>query len=93
MKHVAITGGGGYIGGQTAIYFKEQGWKVTVVDRNNLPERLESFVDTHLHDNFDDVEALKQYATADAIIHCAGSSLVGPSIKNPSDYYENNFIA
>jgi UDP-glucose 4-epimerase len=28
----------------------------------------------------------------DAIIHCAGTSLVGPSIDNPREYYENNFI-
>jgi UDP-glucose 4-epimerase len=27
-----------------------------------------------------------------AIIHCAGSSLVGPSVKHPSDYYHNNVI-
>ena len=40
MKQVAITGGGGYIGGPTAIYFKEQGWEVTVVDRNNFPKDL-----------------------------------------------------
>ena len=37
MKKVAITGGGGYIGGQTAIYFKEQGWEVTSIDRNPFP--------------------------------------------------------
>jgi UDP-glucose-4-epimerase GalE len=28
----------------------------------------------------------------DAIVHCAGTSLVGPSIKYPNDYYENNFV-
>ena len=28
----------------------------------------------------------------DAIIHCAGTSLVGPSIKNPEEYYNNNFV-
>jgi UDP-glucose-4-epimerase GalE len=27
-----------------------------------------------------------------AIIHCAGSSLVGPSVKNPELYYNNNFV-
>ena len=27
-----------------------------------------------------------------AILHCAGTSLVGPSITNPSEYYNNNFI-
>jgi UDP-glucose 4-epimerase len=86
MKQVAITGGAGYIGGQTAIYFKEQGWEVTVVDRHNLPERLAPFVDRFLHDEFQNEDALKQYASVDSIIHCAGSSLVGPSIKNPSQY-------
>ena len=93
MKQVAITGGGGFIGGQTAIYFKEQGWKVIVVDRNNLPTRLEPFVDTFIHDSFESEDALKSYSHVDSIVHCAGSSLVGPSIKNPSKYYENNFIA
>tara|TARA_R100001224_G_scaffold113821_2_gene101046 strand:- start:258 stop:1211 length:954 start_codon:yes stop_codon:yes gene_type:complete len=93
MKRVAITGGGGYIGGQTAIYFKEQGWEVTVVDRTSLPKHLEPYVDKFLHDEFHNEDALKQFASVDSIIHCAGSSLVGPSIKNPSDYYENNFIA
>jgi len=27
-----------------------------------------------------------------AIIHCAGTSLVGPSVKNPSEYYNNNVV-
>jgi UDP-glucose 4-epimerase len=27
-----------------------------------------------------------------AIVHCAGTSLVGPSIKKPSDYYNNNVV-
>jgi UDP-glucose 4-epimerase len=28
----------------------------------------------------------------DAIVHCAGTSLVGPSVTNPAIYYENNFV-
>ena len=28
----------------------------------------------------------------DAIIHCAGTSLVGPSVTDPATYYENNFV-
>jgi len=27
-----------------------------------------------------------------AIVHCAGTSLVGPSILNPGDYYHNNVV-
>ena len=73
MKQVEITGGAGYIGGQTAIYFKEQGWEVTVVDRHNLPKRLEPFVDKFLHDEFHNEDALKQFAHVDTIIHRARS--------------------
>jgi UDP-glucose 4-epimerase len=28
----------------------------------------------------------------EAIIHCAGTSLVGPSMMNPEEYYNNNFV-
>jgi UDP-glucose 4-epimerase len=31
-------------------------------------------------------------ARPDAIVHCAGTSLVGPSVKNPAEYYDNNVV-
>ena len=93
MKTVAITGGAGFIGGQTAIYFKEQGWEVTVIDRNPFPERLGPYVDFNIHDDFDSKQTLGQLHYTDVIVHCAGSSLVGPSVKDPSVYFENNFVA
>ena len=93
MKTVAITGGGGYIGGQTAIYFKEQGWEVTVIDRNPVPDRLAPYVDYFIHDDFESKQTLAQLHYTDVIVHCAGSSLVGPSLKDPSQYFENNFVA
>jgi UDP-glucose 4-epimerase len=36
------------------------------------------------------LDAIKLFCP-DAIIHCAGTSLVGPSMTNPEDYYNNNF--
>jgi UDP-glucose 4-epimerase len=44
--------------------------------------------------DFDHVESRQWIKTIqpDAIIHCAGTSLVGPSILNPEEYYENNFV-
>jgi UDP-glucose 4-epimerase len=93
MKTVVITGGGGYIGGQTAIYFKEQGWNVTAIDRNPQFDHLEPYIDNYILDNFVSISGLSALHTADVVVHCAGSSLVGPSIKDPSAYYENNFIA
>jgi len=37
------------------------------------------------------LDAIKRFCP-DAIIHCAGTSLVGPSVLNPEEYYNNNFI-
>ena len=44
-KIVIITGAGGYIGGQTAIYFKEQGWTVIGIDRRPCPGHLVQWYD------------------------------------------------
>ena len=37
------------------------------------------------------LETIKMFEP-NAIIHCAGTSLVGPSIKDPREYYDNNFV-
>jgi UDP-glucose 4-epimerase len=93
---VLVTGASGYIGGQTAIQLKEQGHEVFGLDRNRLPDnlhKLDIFADFCQFD-FASEEALHWIArqSVDAIIHCAGTSLVGPSVTNPAEYYENNFV-
>jgi UDP-glucose 4-epimerase len=93
---VLVTGASGYIGGQTAIQLKDQGHEVYGLDWARLPDHLHSlnlFRDFCQFD-FASHESLAWIAQQqfDAIIHCAGTSLVGPSIKNPADYYENNFV-
>jgi UDP-glucose 4-epimerase len=61
------------------------------IDRRPLPSHLGGLVDFVQADFDSDQSFLKIIAERpDAIIHCAGTSLVGPSIKNPSDYYNNN---
>jgi len=94
MSRVAVTGAAGYIGGQIALALKDAGHEVMGIDRRLSPLHLKEVCDQFVLADFDSDRAktkLIQFRP-DAIIHCAGTSLVGPSIKHPSDYYHNNVI-
>lgn len=94
MKTVIVTGASGYVGGQTVIRFKEAGYRVIGIDRGPVPEHLKGIADENWQTDFADTNCLHMIARAEpvAIVHCAGTSLVGPSIANPEIYYENNFV-
>ena len=88
---IVVTGAAGYIGGQIALKLADAGQKVLGIDRRPLPRHLDSVMD-FVQADFDSDQAYRKIIqiAPSAIIHCAGTSLVGPSIKNPSDYYNNN---
>jgi UDP-glucose 4-epimerase len=91
---VMVTGAAGYIGGQTALMLKEQGYNVIGVDLKPQPELLQNVFSQYLQSDFSDQQVLTTIAQyrPQAIVHCAGTSLVGPSLSNPSYYYHNNFV-
>ena len=91
---VLITGAGGFVGGQTALHFKDKGWQVFGIDRSGVPSNLSNFFDGYLQADFSERDALNYSLTVlpDAVIHCAASASVGESVKNPKLYYENNFV-
>lgn len=91
---VVVTGGGGYIGGQTVLKLLDAGHSVLAIDRVWQPDHLEHCGAKWLIGDFAGEIALGAIKTfqPEAIIHCAGTSLVGPSITDPEDYYNNNFI-
>lgn len=90
-KSVAITGALGFIGSHTAKVFKEHGWHVIGIDRAVTISSASHFVDQLFLDDFARITgSAAVVSSADAIIHCAGTSLVGPSISNPAEYYNNN---
>ena len=95
MNTVLITGASGYVGGQTVIAFAEAGWQVYGVDREHPTTIISDFCKKFLISDFWSEEALYLLGIVkpDVIVHCAGTSLVGPSIKNPAEYYQNNFVA
>ena len=93
MSTVIVTGAAGYIGGQCALQLHDAGHIVIGIDRRSLPAHLKDIM-KFVQADFDSDESYKTIIAArpDAIIHCAGTSLVGPSIANPSEYYNNNVV-
>jgi UDP-glucose-4-epimerase GalE len=91
-KTIVVTGVAGYIGGQVALQLKDAGHTVVGIDRRPLQPHQKGLLDSFVLADFDSDMAFKKLLNVrpDAIVHCAGTSLVGPSIKNPSDYYFNN---
>lgn len=90
--NIIVTGSAGYIGGQTALLLKDAGHEVYGIDRREPPKHLLGVVDRFLLQDFAGDNALSWIISKqpDAIIHCAGTSLVGPSMQDPSEYYNNN---
>ena len=90
--NVIVTGSAGYIGGQTALLLKDAGHSVYGIDRRDPPKHLQGVCDGFLFQDFASDVALSWIIQKqpDAIIHCAGTSLVGPSVKDPAEYYNNN---
>jgi UDP-glucose 4-epimerase len=91
---VVVTGGAGYIGGQTVLKLLDADHSVFAIDRVWQPDHLEHSGAKWLIGDFSNEVALEAIKTfqPDAIIHCAGTSLVGPSVANPKEYYDNNFL-
>ncbi len=90
-KNIVVTGAAGYIGGITCIELKKKGYNVYGIDRRYMPH-LNKFYDEFIQADFTDYESylmMKRVKPA-AIIHCAGTSLVGPSFKMPGVYFDNN---
>lgn len=94
MSRVVVTGAAGYIGGQTVLRLLDAGHSVFAIDRSLETNPLNDCGAKWLVGDFVGevaLEAIKNFRP-EAIIHCAGTSLVGPSILNPEEYYDNNFV-
>lgn len=91
-KCVAITGCNGYIGGQTVLRFKDLGYHVIGVDRNTTAPWIRDTVDSFITGDFNNPIFINSIIDKNpsALIHIAGTSLVGPSMKDPGPYYMNN---
>jgi UDP-glucose-4-epimerase GalE len=94
MSKIIVTGAAGYIGGQISIALRDAGYQVIGIDLSPAPAHLATqFTRFHQTDFASDtaLQTILEHRP-DAIIHCAGTSLVGPSLDNPQEYYNNNVV-
>jgi UDP-glucose 4-epimerase len=86
---VLVTGASGYIGSQTCNYLHQQGHTLAGVDRNIIKHRYcrETYIGNY-SDNVMDI----MLQNIDAVVHIGATSLVGPSVLDPSKYYNNNVV-
>jgi len=86
---VLVTGASGYIGSQTCNYLHQQGHTLAGVDRNIIKHRYcrETYIGNY-SDNVMDI----MLQNVDAVVHIGATSLVGPSVLDPSKYYNNNVV-
>jgi UDP-glucose 4-epimerase len=94
MSTIVVTGSSGFIGGETLLKLADKGHEVIAIDIDTpWMEVLNNSTYFHQDDfaSLDSLELIKSY-NPKAIIHCAGTSLVGPSVLDPRKYYDNNFV-
>lgn len=92
-KTIIVTGGCGYIGSHIARAFKYANAdnRVFVIDRVKRDHTLTGLDGWFISDFADDDSiATIIDLNPDVIVHCAGTSLVGPSMIDPGTYYDNN---
>lgn len=92
-RTVMVTGGCGYIGSHVARAFKQNGDTVHIIDQVQRNHTLKD-IDGYLIADFASDEALSMMVNLepDVVVHCAGTSLVGPSMTDPAEYYTNNIV-
>jgi len=90
-RRIVVTGGCGYIGSHVARAFKQNGDEVLIIDRVCREHTLKDINGYFIADFADDSSLATIYDyQPDVIVHCAGTSLVGPSMSDPGEYYDNN---
>ncbi|TCL09051.1 UDP-arabinose 4-epimerase [Shimia isoporae] len=93
MSRVLVFGGAGYIGSHTCKNLSENGF--TPVTFDNLSEGHKDHVkwgDLIVGDirNQDELDKAVAKVRPSAAVHFAACAYVGESVRNPSQYYENN---
>ena len=93
---IAITGGCGYVGSHVAAAIKQSTNHNTLLIDNRAKKlgHTLAYGDRVVSDDYTSTAALRALDKLRpiAIVHCAASSLVGPSVVSPDEFYENNVM-
>src|SRR5436190_21581732 len=93
---ILVTGGAGYIGSVITEHLLKQNHEVTVLD--NLSKGHKGALASQaifFQGDFGDQKFISEILNRnkiEAVIHMAASSLVGESVIDPRQYYENNVV-
>ncbi len=94
MKTVLVTGGAGYVGSHCCLSLLDNGYKVLVLDDLStgsleiVPGKA-VFIKGDAGDS-SLLQKLFSEHEIDAVLHCAGSSIISESVSNPEKFYKNN---
>lgn len=91
--NILVTGGAGYVGSHVCLALKEAGHRVVVLDDLSSGHRAAvqwgELIQASLQEGAVIRDALSRHAI-DAVMHFAGASLVGESLRDPCRYYASN---
>src|SRR5262245_36942346 len=93
MNRVLVTGGAGYVGSHVVRALLEASREVVVLDDLSAGHRASVSGASLVEGDYGDEAVLDRLIRAEgitAVVHMAGSSLVGESMTEPSMYYRNN---
>jgi CDP-paratose 2-epimerase len=100
MPSMLITGGAGFIGVNSALFFAKNGWDVTVVDnlsRRGTNDNLK-WLRSQIHVAFEkvdirdqkEIERVCKSAQPDVVLHLAAQVAVTTSVENPREDFDIN---